>query len=77
MRKLILIAACVATLSARAAVTKPSMTPQNKTKDHCECVQEIYKVANGNPGMLSNGLYRDYLSWRRNATMRPERRHQG
>jgi hypothetical protein len=61
MRRLVAIAACFATLLACSTMVKSGMTPESKAKDRYECEQDVYKVANGNPGMLSNGLYRDCM----------------
>jgi hypothetical protein len=40
---------------------KTGMTPESKAKDRYECEQQTYQAANGNMGLLSNGLYRDCM----------------
>ena len=51
----------VAAVAGCTTLTKPGMTPESKAKDKYECEQQVYQVAGGNPGMLSNGLYRDCM----------------
>lgn len=50
----LLVAAC-------ATMHKPGETVDGKAQDKYACEQEVYAVANGNPMMLSNGLYRDCM----------------
>lgn len=52
---------CVVAAAGCSTMTKPGMTPESKAKDRYECEQEAYAAANGNAGLLSNGLYRDCM----------------
>ena len=54
------IALC-ALLAGCATMHKPGETPESKAKDRYECEMQVYQVSNGNPGMVSNGLYRDCM----------------
>lgn len=47
--------------SGCTTLTKSGMTPESKAKDRYECEREAYQAANGAPGLLSNGLYRDCM----------------
>lgn len=56
-----IVAGVALLLTGCSTMTKPGMTPESKAQDRYACEQEVYKVAQGNPGMLSNGLYRDCM----------------
>lgn len=51
-------------LTACSTLTKPGMTPESKAQDRYECEHEAYRIAAGNPWMVSNGLYRDCMKAR-------------
>jgi hypothetical protein len=59
MKTLTLILVCA--LAGCATMHKPGETVDSKAVDRYACEQDTYVVANGNPGMLSNGFYRDCM----------------
>lgn len=55
------VAGAVFIILSACAMTKPGMTPETKAKDRYDCEQQAYALAQGNPWMLSNGLFRDCM----------------